>query len=195
MKRTSREWKQKRAEFIEGKVCAWCGSSDRLCIHTPGVLSPTEIRSGIYNLAYARFKEVYRQKNQKFEDILTGKHRPKSHPIWHKSSTIHKTEPDTLTLKNRELRNLLKIKERGTLNSSIVNGLRKMKLKSLLKRRLKKQRKNVHLWNMQPYSASVATLHVCEAWKYARYVERSIRLPDLKPVLTACLKKKRKTFL
>ncbi|MDI9395363.1 MAG: hypothetical protein QM426_08095 [Euryarchaeota archaeon] len=62
MKRTSREWKQKKAEFVKGKICAWCGSSGSLCVHTPGVSSPAEIRSEIYHLAYARFKEVYRQR-------------------------------------------------------------------------------------------------------------------------------------
>lgn len=27
------EWKEKRAEFIKGKICSWCGSKERLAIH------------------------------------------------------------------------------------------------------------------------------------------------------------------
>lgn len=107
MKRNSKEWKEKRAEFIKGKACAWCGSSDCLCIHTPGTFSPAEIRSGIYSLAYARFKEVYRQKYQKFEYFLTGKHRHKSHPAWHKASTIHKIEPDHTDLEEQRIEELV----------------------------------------------------------------------------------------
>ena len=29
----SKEWKAKRAEFIEGKSCEWCGSTEKLAIH------------------------------------------------------------------------------------------------------------------------------------------------------------------
>lgn len=138
MKRTSREWKQKRAEFIEGKVCAWCGSSDRLCIHTPGVLSPTEIRSGIYNLAYARFKEVYRQKNQKFEYILTGKHRHKSHPIWHKSSTIHKTEPDHTDIEEQRTEKLVEDKGEGNFKQLYREWLEENEIEELIEEEIKK---------------------------------------------------------
>jgi hypothetical protein len=113
MKRSSREWKQKRAEFIKGKVCAWCGSSERLCVHTPGALSPADLRSGIYNLAYARFKEIYRQKYQKFDYVLPGKHRHKSHPAWHKASTIHKAEPDHTDLEEQRIEILIEDTEKG----------------------------------------------------------------------------------
>jgi len=182
MKRTSREWKLKRSEFIEGKVCAWCGSSDFLCVHTPGAFSPAEIRTGVYNLAYARFKEVYRQKYQKFEYILTGKHRHKSHPVWHKASTIHKTEPDHTDLEEQRIEKLVEDKGEGNFkqlyrewleengiedimplplkrfSQPTVNGLRKTELKSLSKRRLKKQKKKVHLLSMQLCCAGAAIL-------------------------------------
>jgi len=29
----SKEWKEKRNAAIEGKLCAWCGSSDKLAVH------------------------------------------------------------------------------------------------------------------------------------------------------------------
>jgi hypothetical protein len=113
MKRNSKEWKEKRAEFIKGKSCAWCGSSDLLCVHTPGAFSPAEIRSGIYSLAYARFREVYRQKYQKFEYILTGKHRHKSHPAWHKASAVHKAGPDHTDLEEQRIEELVEDKGEG----------------------------------------------------------------------------------
>ncbi|MDQ1274937.1 MAG: hypothetical protein QG610_510 [Euryarchaeota archaeon] len=138
MKRTSMEWKQKRAEFIEGKVCAWCGSSDRLCIHTPGALSPAEVRSGIYNLAYARFKDVYRQKYQKFEYILTGKHRHKSHPIWHKTSTIHKTEPDHTDLEEQCIEKLVEDRGGGNFKQLYHEWLEENGIEELIEEEIKK---------------------------------------------------------
>lgn len=138
MKRTSREWKQKRAEFIEGKACAWCGSSDLLCIHTPGALSPAEIRSGIYNLAYARFKDVYRQKYQKFEYILTGKHRHKSHPMWHKASTIHKTEPDYTDLEEQGIEKLVEDRGEGNFKQLYHEWLEENGIEELIEEEIKK---------------------------------------------------------
>jgi hypothetical protein len=138
MKRTSREWKLKRSEFIEGKVCAWCGSSDFLCVHTPGALSPAEIRTGVYNLAYARFKEVYRQKYQKFEYILTGKHRHKSHPVWHKASTIHKTEPDHTDLEEQRIEKLVEDKGEGNFKQLYREWLEENGIEELIEEEIKK---------------------------------------------------------
>ena len=94
MKRSTKEWKEKRAEFLKGKTCEWCGSSDSLCIHIPRAFSPAQVSSEIYSAAYTRFREVYRQRYQKFDSIPTGKHRHKNHPAWHKASSVHNTEPD-----------------------------------------------------------------------------------------------------
>lgn len=138
MKRTSREWKQKRAEFIEGKICAWCGSSDILCVHTPGALSPSEIRAGVYNLAYARFKEVYRQKYQKFEYILTGKHRHKSHPAWHKASTIHKAEPDHADLEEQRIEKLVEDTGEGNFKQLYHEWLEENGIEELIAEEIKK---------------------------------------------------------
>lgn len=138
MKRNSKEWKEKRAEFIKGKACAWCSSSDRLCIHTPGILSPAEIRSGIYDLAYARFREVYRQKYQKFEYTLTGKHRHKSHPVWHKASTRHKTEPDHTDLEEQYLEELIEDKGEGNFKKLYHEWLEENKIEELIDEEIKK---------------------------------------------------------
>jgi len=138
MKRTSREWKQKRAEFVKGKICAWCGSSGSLCVHTPRVSSPAEIRSGIYHLAYTRFKEVYRQKYQRFEYILTGKHRHKSHPVWHKASTIHKTEPDHTDLEEQRIEKLIENKGEGNFKQLYHEWLEKNGIEELIEEEIKK---------------------------------------------------------
>lgn len=60
MKRNTMEWKEKRAKFLKGKTCEWCGSSDSLCIHIPIAFSPAQVSSEIYSAAYTRFREVYR---------------------------------------------------------------------------------------------------------------------------------------
>jgi len=73
MKRNTKEWKEKRTEFLKGKTCVWCGTSESLCIHTPRAFSPAQVSSEIYSAAYGRFREVYRQKYQKFDYIQTGK--------------------------------------------------------------------------------------------------------------------------
>lgn len=138
MKRTSREWKQKRTEFIKDKVCAWCGSSDHLCVHTPGVLSPAEIRTGVYNLAYARFKEVYREKYQKFEYILTGKHRHKSHPVWHKSSTLHKAEPEHNNLEEQHIEKLIEDKGEGKFKQLYHEWLEENEIEELIEEEINK---------------------------------------------------------
>lgn len=138
MKRTSREWKEKRAEFIKGKLCAWCGSSDRLCVHTPAAFSPAEIRSGIYNLAYARFREVYRQKYQKFKYILTGKHRHKSHPVWHKASTMHKTEPDHTDLEEQHIEELIEDLGEGNFKKLYHDWLEENGIEELIEEEIKK---------------------------------------------------------
>lgn len=161
MKRTSKEWKEKRAKFIKGKTCSWCGSSDRLCVHTPGAFSPAEIRSGTYNLAYARFREVYRQKYQKFEYTLTGKHRHKSHPSWHKASTIHKTEPDHTDLEEQFIEQLVEDTGEGNFKTLYHEWLEENGIEELIEEEIKKkQRRNAHLWNMRLCSANAAILQV-----------------------------------
>lgn len=138
MKRTSKEWKEKRAEFIKDKTCAWCGSSERLCVHTPGAFSPEEIRSGIYSLAYARFREVYRQKYQKFEQVLTGKHRHKSHPAWHKATTVHKAEPDHTDLEEQCIEVLVEDKEEGNFKKLYHEWLEESGIKELIEEETRK---------------------------------------------------------
>ena len=138
MKRTSTEWKQKRAEFVKGKVCAWCSSPDRLCVFTPGVSSPAEIRSGIYNLAYTRFKEVYREKYQQFEYILTGKHRHKSHPAWHRASTIHKIEPDHSDLEEQIIERLIEDRGEGNFKQLYHEWLAENGIEELIEEEIKK---------------------------------------------------------
>ena len=101
MKRNSKEWNEKRAEFLKDKACEWCGSSDSLCVHIPQASTPAHISSEIYSAAYERFREVYRQKYQKFDWVSTEKHRHKSHPVWHKASTVHKIEPDHTDLEEQ----------------------------------------------------------------------------------------------
>ena len=138
MKRTSREWKEKRAEFIKGKTCAWCGSSESLCVHTPGAFSPAEVRSGIYSLAYARFREVYRLKYQRFEHVLTGKHHHKSHPAWHKASTIHKTEPDHTDLEEQCIEVLVEDTGEGNFKNLYHEWLEESGVKELIEEETRK---------------------------------------------------------
>lgn len=59
MKRNTMEWKEKRAKFLKGKTCEWCGSSDSLCVHIPRYFSTSQVSSEIYSAAYTRFREVY----------------------------------------------------------------------------------------------------------------------------------------
>jgi hypothetical protein len=35
----SPEWKEKKAEFIKGKVCSWCGTTEKLLPHHPYIKS------------------------------------------------------------------------------------------------------------------------------------------------------------
>ncbi|WP_176722156.1 MULTISPECIES: hypothetical protein [Methanosarcina] len=120
MKRNTMEWKEKRAKFLKGKTCEWCGSSDSLCIHIPIAFSPAQVSSEIYSAAYTRFREVYRQRNHKFDPIPTGKHRHKSYPSWHKA--VHKTKPDHQALKNNLLKFSLKSQKKVISRSFIMNG-------------------------------------------------------------------------
>ena len=190
MKRTSREWKQKRAEFIEGKVCAWCGSPDRLCVHTPGALSPAEIRSGIYDLAYARFKDVYRQKYQEFEYILTGKHRHRSHPAWHKASTIHKTEPDHTDLEEQRIEKLIEDKGEGNFKQLYNEWLEENGIEELIEEEIKKAEEeyasleNAIVLCKRCHFASMKGMEICpvcrKKYKASRYETCFDCLPEEK---------------
>jgi hypothetical protein len=138
MKRNTKEWKQKRAEFLKGKTCTWCGSSDRLCVHIPKAFSPAQVSSEIYSAAYTRFREVYRQRYQKFESIRTGKHRHKSHPVWHKASTIHKIEPDHTDLEEQFIEVLLEDSGEGNFKKLYNKWLEETGIKELIQDEIKK---------------------------------------------------------
>jgi len=138
MKRNSKEWKEKRAEFLKGKNCSWCGSSNSLCIHTPRDFSPAQIRSEIYSVSYARFREIYRQKYQKFENVPTGKHRHKSHPSWHKASTVHKIDPDHSDLEGQYIEVLVADSEEGNFKKIYNEWLEENGIKDLIEEEIKK---------------------------------------------------------
>ena len=128
----------KRAEFLKGKTCAWCGSSDFLCIHTPRAFSPAQVSLEIYSAAYTRFREVYRQRYQKFDRIPTGKHRHKSHPSWHKVSTIHRIEPDHTDLEEQFLEVLLEDSGEGNFKKLYHEWLEETGIKELIEEEIKK---------------------------------------------------------
>ncbi|WP_292387510.1 hypothetical protein [Methanosarcina sp. UBA5] len=138
MKRNTKEWKEKRAEFLKGKTCEWCGSSDSLCIHIPRAFSPAQVSSEIYSAAYTRFREVYRQKYQKFDYISTGKHRHKSHPAWHKALTVHKIEPDDTDLEEQFIEVLLEDSGEGNFKKLYHEWLEETGIKELIEEETKK---------------------------------------------------------
>ena len=138
MKRNTKEWKEKRAEFLKGKTCAWCEVSDSLCIHTPRAFSPAQISSEIYSAAYVRFREVYREKYQKFNCISTGKHRHKSHPAWHKASTVHKTEPDNTDLVEQYIEVLVEDSGEGNFKNLYHEWLEESGIKELIEEEIKR---------------------------------------------------------
>ncbi len=138
MKRNTKEWKEKRTEFLNGKTCAWCGSSDSLCIHTLGAFSPAQVSSEIYSAAYARFRDVYREKYQKFDFIPTGKHRHKSHPSWHKASTVHKTGPDHTDLEEQFIEVLIEDSGEGNFKKLYHEWLEETGITELIEEEIKK---------------------------------------------------------
>ena len=138
MKRNTKEWKEKRAEFLKGKTCEWCGSSDSLCIHIPRAFSPAQVSSEIYSAAYSRFREVYRQRYQKFDWVPTGKHRHKSHPVWHKISTVHKTEPDHTDLEEQFVEVLLEDSGEDNFKKLYHEWLEETGIKELIEEEVKK---------------------------------------------------------
>ncbi len=142
MKRNSKEWKEKRAEFLKGKTCAWCGSSEKLCVHNPQAAScsPGRIRSEIYGIAYEQFREIYRQKYQKFELIPTGKHRHKSHPSWHKAATVHKTEPDHSDLEEQYREVLIEDVQEGNFKKLYNEWLEENLIKELIEEEIENSR-------------------------------------------------------
>lgn len=58
----TREWREKRLAAIEGRVCAWCGSSDRLAVHHCAEPRVTGL---------AKWKSIYRSldKSPDFKNI------------------------------------------------------------------------------------------------------------------------------
>jgi len=169
MKRNSKEWKEKRAEFLKGKTCAWCGSSDSLCIHTPRAFSPAQVRSEIYSASYARFREVYRQKYQKFECIPTGKHRHKSHLSWHKASTVHKIDPDHTDLEEQYIEVLVEDLGEGSFKKFYHEWLEETGIKELIEEEIKKAE--------EEYESLKNAIALCKSCHFA-----SLRGMDLCPV-------------
>lgn len=67
---TSKEWKEKRLELIEGKLCAWCGSDEALAVHHynepkvtglskwKSIMRTTEKQKKYAPLSYGELKEV-----------------------------------------------------------------------------------------------------------------------------------------
>jgi hypothetical protein len=109
-----------------------------LCIHTSRAFSPAQISSEIYSIAYARFKEVYRQRYQKFDCVPTGKHRHKSHPVWHKSSTVHKTELDQNSLEEQYIEVLIEDSGKGKFKELYHEWLEEAGIKDLIQEEIKK---------------------------------------------------------
>lgn len=190
MKRNSKEWKEKRAEFLKGKTCFWCGSSDTLCIHIPRALSPAQIRSEIYSAAYARFKEIYRQEYQKFDCVPTGKHRHKSHPTWHKASTVHKTEPDHTDLEEQYIEVLVEDSEEGNFKKLYNEWLEESGINALIGEEIKKADEECEsLSNAVPlckrcHFASLKGMEICpkcrSKYKSSRYETCFDCLPEEK---------------
>ena len=179
MKRNSREWKEKRAEFLKGKTCSWCCSSDSLCIHIPRAFSPAQISSEIYGAAYARFKEIYRQEYQKFDCVPTGKHRHKSHPSWHKASTLHKTEPNHTDIEAQYIEVLIEDSGEGSFKKLYHEWLESAGIKALIEEEIKKAEEECEsLTNAIPlckrcHFASLKGMELCPAcrskYKSLRY--------------------------
>lgn len=159
MKRNTKEWKEKRIEFLKGKTCAWCGTFDSLCIHTPRAFSPAQVSSEIYSAAYVRFKEVYRQKYQKFDYISTGKHRHKSHPAWHKASTVHKIEPDHTDLEEQFIEILLEDSGEGNFKKIYHEWLEETGIKEMIKEEVKKAK--------EEYESLTNTIVLCKRCHFA----------------------------
>ena len=181
MKRNSKEWKEKRAEFLKGKTCAWCGSSENLCLHNPQAISssPGRIRSEIYGIAYEQFREIYRQKYQKFELIHTGKHRHKSHPNWHKAATLHRSEPDHSGLEEQYKEVLIKDFQEGNFKKLYNEWLEENRIKELIEEEIEKAREeyesleNVVALCRRCHFASLKGMDICpvcrKKYKSLRY--------------------------
>ena len=138
MKRNSKEWKEKRAEFLKGKTCSWCGSSDSLCIHIPRALSPAQIVLRFTVLPMPASKRSTGREYQKFDCVPTGKHRHKSHPAWHKASTVHKTEPDQTDLEEQYIEVLVEDSGEGNFKKLYHEWLEEAGIKDLIEEEIKK---------------------------------------------------------
>jgi hypothetical protein len=190
MKRNSKEWKEKRAEFLKDKVCEWCGSPDSLCIHFPQAFTPAHISSEIYSAAYARFREVYRQKYQKFNCVSTGKHRHKSHPTWHKASTVHKIEPDHTDLEEQYIEVLVEDSGEGDFKQLYHSWLEETGIKEMIEEETKKAEeeceslKSAIVLCKRCHFASLRGMEICPVcrskYKSLRYETCFYCLPDEK---------------
>ena len=171
MRRNTKEWNEKRAEFLKGKTCEQCGSSDSLCIHIPRAFSPAQVSSEIYSAAYARFREVYRQRYQKFDWISTGKHRHKSHPTWHKASTVHKIKPDHTNLEEQFIEVLLEDSGEGNFKKLYHEWLEETGIKELIEEEIIKTEKqcesltNVIVLCKRCHFASLRGMNLCPVCK------------------------------
>jgi hypothetical protein len=166
-----KEWKEKRADFLKDKKCKWCGSSDSLCVHTPRAFSPASVRSEFYGAAYIRFREVYRDKYQKFDCIPTGKHRHKSHPVWHKASTVHKIEPDHTDLEEQYIEVLVEDLGEGNFKKLYHEWLDETGVKELIEEEVKKAEgeyeslKNAIALCKRCHFASLRNMNLCHVCK------------------------------
>lgn len=200
MKRNLKEWNEKRAEFLKGKTRSWCSSSDSLCVNTPRAFSPAHINSEIYIAAYARFKEVYRQKYHKFDCIPTGKHRHKSHPPWHKASSVHKNEPDHTDLEEQYIEVLVDIEvlveyfEGNNFKKRYHEWLEEAMIKYLIEEEIKNAEKECESLTNTIALCKRVILQVFVVWDSVLYAGVSISLYTTRPALIASPKKKGKTF-
>jgi hypothetical protein len=166
-----KEWKEKRADFLKDKTCEWCSSSESLCVHTPGAFSPASVRSEFYGAAYARFREVYRDKYQKFDCTLTGKHRHKSHPLWHKASTVHKIEPDHTDIEGQYIEILVEDSGDGKFKELYHEWLDETGIKELIEEEVKKAEeeyeslKNAIVLCKRCHFANLRNMNLCPVCK------------------------------
>ncbi|HET8685801.1 MAG TPA: hypothetical protein VFM18_03960, partial [Methanosarcina sp.] len=167
-----------------------CGSSDCLCIHIPRAFSPVQVSSDIYSAAYTRFREVYRQRYQKFDSLRTGKHRHKSHPVWHKASTIHKIEPDHTDLEEQFIEVLLEDSGEGNFKKLYHEWLEETGIKELIQDEIKKAEEecesltNAIVLCKRCHFASLRGMNLCpecrNKYKSANYETCFDCLPDEK---------------
>ena len=178
---------RKRAKFLKSKICVWCGSSDSLCIHIPRTYSPAQVKSeisGRFAGRNTRSSNASQPANIGIKATLTGI----------KPQLCIKPSLTILTLRNNFPMFFLRTREKAILKSFITSGLKKPGLMNWLRRKLKKQRKNANLWQMQLCSANAAILQASGVWISVQYAGKNTNPWAMRPVLTACLTRKKWDF-